>query len=89
MTTTPSPYEGLTVDELETLVAESEQHAGEDSTAWAARAARQEADYRTLAETRRARVVAEDAAAAEDQAAATAASAAEAAAAAVAAANAQ
>ncbi len=59
MTTPTSPYEGLTPDELEALVSESEQHAGEDATAWAARAARQESDYRALAATRRAEATAE------------------------------
>lgn len=47
-------FEGLTEDELAEMATSSEQQSGEDATTWAARAAREAADYKEKAAARRA-----------------------------------
>ena len=58
-------FEGLTDDEVAVMQASSEQQPGEDASAWAARAAREAADYKATAAKRRADAAEAEAAAAE------------------------
>jgi negative regulator of replication initiation len=46
-------YEGLTDDELEAMIASTEQLSGEDASSWASRALRIDAEYKAKAKARR------------------------------------